>query len=70
MTDTRTMMYRLKDGEIEHQIFASPEDVPQGEGWEDSPSKCQEAPKKRGRKPKDTEPAAAEEELNLDDDNA
>lgn len=70
MTDTRTMMYRMKDGEVESHIFASPEEVPPGEGWEDNPAKCQEAPKKRGRKPKDPESSATEEELNLDDDNA
>jgi hypothetical protein len=38
--DTRVFMYRLAgDGSVEARIFASPDDVPAGEGWADSPAR-------------------------------
>lgn len=59
-TDRRCFRYR----QGESRLFNSPEEVPEGEGWVDSPAKVEEAtvtasdetetaPKKRGRQKKD-----------------
>lgn len=47
--------WRYRPGEA--RIFATPDDVPQGEGWVDSPALVEAAPapppaRKRGRPPK------------------
>ncbi len=76
MSDQRTWRYRLgEDGDVVGQIFASPEDVPEGEGWQDSPAKCTEAPpeapKKKRRQAKAEEPTTdTEVEAEADDNDA
>lgn len=57
--DTRVYMYRKGEA----KIFASPEEVPAGEGWQDTPVPDDAepevaddpAPKRRGRPPKTPE---------------
>ena len=68
--DNRVWMYRRDgDGKVESQLFGHPEAVPQGEGWQDTPPAAAEAPKKRrGRPPKQAEPAAAEEAQTVETD--
>jgi hypothetical protein len=36
--DRRCWRYRLVNGEVEKQIFPSPDDVPAGQGWSDTPA--------------------------------
>jgi len=66
------MRYKLgPDGSLEHRIFVSEEEIEPG--WvqkHEAQNAQKKAPKKRGRKPKEPEAATAEQELNLDDDNA
>jgi len=53
--DRRVMMFRKG----ERKIFRSPEDVPAGEGWVDSPAKASGSPepKSRGRHKRKTHEA-------------
>lgn len=50
--DTRVWRYRIGlDGKIEGRIFASPEDIPEDENWQDTPAGLVEtAPRGRGRR--------------------
>lgn len=62
---------RAEDGSLEYRTFNSEDEVESG--WvqkAEAQNPPKEAPKKRGRKPKEPEAPAPEEELNLDDDNA
>lgn len=62
---------RAEDGSLEHRTFASEAEVETG--WvqkHEAQNPPKEAPKKRGRKPKEPEASTAEQELNLDDDNS
>ena len=48
--DTRVWMYRLgADGEVESHLFDAPEDIPEGENWQDTPAGLAETePRRRG----------------------
>ena len=65
--------WRFRKGEA--RIFASPDDVPEGEGWVDSPALVtdepeiiEDAPKKRGRPRKVVESDDPSDEVTPDGD--
>jgi hypothetical protein len=62
--DTRTVMYRLaEDGEtVEDHMFDSPDAVPKGEGWVDSPAKVGKVIKPKPFQKKTKAQAAVEDE--------
>jgi hypothetical protein len=39
MIDRRCWRYRLVEGSVDSRIFDSPDDVPAGEGWQDTPAR-------------------------------
>lgn len=45
-------IYMYRKGEA--KLFASPEDVPQGKGWVDSPAKIEAEPEAKPAKPRGT----------------
>jgi len=56
----KTWRYRYRaGGKPESRLFDHPADIPEDEGWTDSPAKCQEPPAPRGTLPS-VDPAPVE----------